>query len=83
MESKFKNDSKFDAVVRSISLPDYPKTIPGRQIHPLFSFSELSVLEELLDLWRNRYKTVNEAHAIAVACKFFLENVKEDEIDEE
>lgn len=84
MESKFKDDSKFEKLVRSISLPDYPRTMPGRQIHPLFNYSELSVLNELLDLWRTHFGAVNDATAISVACKFFLENVKEeDEKNEE
>lgn len=76
---------EFDELVREVSkkLPQYPRTIPGRMIYISFNGSQLAQFDALLDEWRKYFKTVSEAQAIAVVCKFFLENVKEDETDEE
>ena len=75
----------FEELVREISgtLPEFPRTMAGRQMHINCSARSLHIINSYFDLFRKHFKSVNEADALAIAAKYFMENVKEDEVDEE
>ncbi|MDD3607297.1 MAG: hypothetical protein PHQ20_00655 [Candidatus Moranbacteria bacterium] len=73
--------TKFEQTVIDVSqqLPKFSRTVAGRQIQLSCSPSTLSVLENLFNKFRKRYKSVNEANVLAVAAKYFLLAMKEDD----
>lgn len=76
--------TQLEVVVRDLTsrMPEFPKTTPGRQLFILASASNLHVINNLFQVFRSRFKTVNEGDALAIAAKYFMENVK-DRHDEE
>jgi hypothetical protein len=78
--------NRFKRTVTDVSsrMPQFPRTVAGRQIHISCSASSLHVINSLFDLFRENYRTVNDGDALAIVAKYFMENVKEeDESDEE
>jgi hypothetical protein len=77
--------NKFQKTVMDISgkLQKFPLSMAGRQEFINFSASQLHELQITSELWRKYYKTFNYADVIAICCKYFREQVSEDEEDEE
>lgn len=76
--------TQFEQTVIDVSsrMPEFPRTVAGRQIDVSCSASSLYVLNSLFDLFRQRYKSISEGNVLAIVAKYFMENVKEDESDE-
>jgi len=76
--------TQFQKTVIDLSsrMPQFPKTVAGRQIFIMADPASLHVINSLFDMFRQRYKVVNEAEALSLVSLYFMENIK-DKIDEE
>lgn len=76
--------TQFEQTVQDLSswMPQFPKTVAGRQIFLMADPASLHVINSLFEMFRKRYKVVNEAEALSLVSLYFMKNVK-DEIDEE
>ncbi len=76
--------TQFEQTVQDLSsrMPQFPKTVAGRQLFIMASPPSLHVINSLFAMFRKRFRVVDEAEALSIVSLYFMENVK-DEIDEE
>lgn len=80
-EAEFEEISKFQRTVMDVSgrLQKLPSSMGPRQEFINFTASQLYELQATADLWRKYYRTANFAVVIAVCCKYFREQIADEE----